>query len=82
MYMSTEHCAGFFLNTFDAILVGQLGVICGGGFMKIPLPCWGRDTPEYKRWSTEREMVLIKLFMWDGGVFLSTYFQIYLKVCL
>ena len=82
MYMSTEHCAGFFLNTFEAILVGQLGVICGGGFMKIPLPFWGRDTPEYKRWSTEREMVLLKLFMWDGGVFLSTYFQIYLKVCL
>ena len=57
MYMSTEHCAGFFLNTFDAILVGQPGVICGRGFMKIPLPFWGRDTPEYKRWSTEREMV-------------------------
>ena len=68
--MSTEHCAGFFLNTFDAILVGQLRVICGRGFMKIPLPFWGRDTPEYKRRSTEKEMVLNNLFIiyvgWRG----------------
>ena len=56
------------MNTLDSILIGQPDVICGRGFMKIPLPFWGRDTPEYKRRSTEREMVLINLFMWDGGL--------------